>query len=125
MARWKMPDSMAERAAWRERVIAERKRRGMNQEELAAAAMVSRGTIQGLEAGRSIPQPEKMKSILDALGLLDDPADGWTRQEREAAEATVELYRGLSPAEKQAWLTGIARLAFRLKGTDGRGYSGA
>jgi transcriptional regulator with XRE-family HTH domain len=58
-----------QRRVYAERVKLLRQAAGLRQEDLAAAAGVSRPTIIGIENGTSIPQQEKLVRILAVLGV--------------------------------------------------------
>jgi transcriptional regulator with XRE-family HTH domain len=57
------------------RIRALRKERGWSQDELAERAGVSARMVFSVEKGERIPQPKKLRAILDALGVAE-PQDG-------------------------------------------------
>jgi transcriptional regulator with XRE-family HTH domain len=57
------------------RIRALRKERGWTQDELAEKAGVSSRTIFSVEKGAHVPQPAKLRAILDALDVAE-PQDG-------------------------------------------------
>lgn len=58
-----------QRRVYAERVKLLRQAAGLRQEDLAAAAGVSRPTIIGIENGTSVPQQDKLIRILGVLGV--------------------------------------------------------
>jgi putative transcriptional regulator len=57
------------------RIKALRKERHWSQADLAEAAGVSERTIYSIENGQHVPQPKKMRAILDALDV-QQPEEG-------------------------------------------------
>lgn len=57
------------------RIKALREERGWSQERLAEEAGVSARTVWAVEKGESIPQPKKLRAILDALDVAE-PQNG-------------------------------------------------
>ena len=89
-----------------------RKARGMTLKQLAESVGTSNQQISHLEKGRRRLSLEWMERIADALGchpsdLLGDPAQ--PRNERE--RAMMELFRGLSEEQQEAFLQATAALA--------------
>lgn len=52
------------------RVKAARQERGWTQATLALEAGVAENTVLSIEKGRRDPQPEKLRKVLDALGIV-------------------------------------------------------
>ncbi len=52
-----------------QRIVAERKRKGLTQEQLAEAANVTVRTIQRIESGESMPRAYTLKTIATALNI--------------------------------------------------------
>lgn len=51
------------------RIAAARERKGMNQSDLARVLDVSPQSVQAWEAGRSVPRPQRLKALSDALSV--------------------------------------------------------
>jgi transcriptional regulator with XRE-family HTH domain len=73
------------RATLAERLKAARLARNLQQSELAAAAGVSRGTVQNLEA-RAQCSFDSLVRVAMALGVVDDLATVFVRQPTSIAE---------------------------------------
>lgn len=62
----------SERKAWGPVILLARTELGLTQQEVADRAGVTLPTIRGMEKGTQAPQPEKLRRVLLALGLIDD-----------------------------------------------------
>jgi len=61
--------SQEERREWGIRVKGLRQAQGMKQEDLAELASVTRQTISNMESGSVVPQAEKLRRVLEVLGV--------------------------------------------------------
>lgn len=84
------------------RVRKARKDRGWTQAELAERAGVSLGTYQTFETRKSVPTPENLREILDAVGVreIDDETTG------EVGEADIcpTCHQSIWPEGTRAFL---------------------
>lgn len=64
-----------ERAAWAPLIKRTRLSLDLDQQTLADIAGVSRNTIGNIERGKTIPQPDHLERILEALGLAPERVD--------------------------------------------------
>lgn len=93
------------------RIAEARKRKGLSQEELAAAIGVSVGTLSRNELGKSQPRAERLEQLAEAL----DVTVGWLLTGESTttsepidddsipfAERSLREYR--YPEEKEAWI---------------------
>lgn len=69
--------SIEQRIEYAAQIRTLRLRRGLTQARLAAAAQISRQTLNTMEGGRTVPQSENLLKVLNALGiqLKDAPAN--------------------------------------------------
>lgn len=75
-----------------EQAVAERKRRGLTQRELAQSAGISHRAYQDFEAGKTKPQRDTLRKIVEALDL-----------QMEGAEV-AQMTREARPRETQVFL---------------------
>ena len=91
-----------ERAAYGPRILAERTRLGMSQEQLAKAAGVSGRTIGNIERGDTAANREQLDRILRALGLSPTRINGAADDELATLIAVVKPFLATLNAEHRA-----------------------
>lgn len=69
-----------------QKITAERKKKGLTQEDLAGKAGITVRTIQRIEAGETLPRPFTLKAIAAAL---DIPFEAFAETEEPATTATI------------------------------------
>jgi transcriptional regulator with XRE-family HTH domain len=86
-----------------------RRRRNLDQEELARRAGIGNATLSRYESGHSSPNVSKLIAVLQAMEL--DERDLWEEMERARAEAegrhTIPLNLGESPASLEERLMAV------------------
>lgn len=101
-------------SAFSNRLISERKKRGLSQEDLAAKSGVSQQAISMIESGKRSPTETTMSMLANGLGctvafLLDDPEPEKAADQEDGGGVETEmlnLFRQLSP-EKKEYVRGI------------------
>ena len=89
-----------ERQALTAAIIAERRRQGMTQSDLADAAGVSRKTIGNIESGRSLGQVAVLERLAKVLGIV--PADADYDQSTKQLLAVIGPLIQRIPEERRA-----------------------
>lgn len=80
-----------DRLLWAARVRPARLSAGMSQDELAAAAKVSRRTIGNIESARTVPHSAVLQRIDDVLDMAPDDSEEWPLAVRNWVHTVVPL----------------------------------
>lgn len=96
---------------FREAVVAERERRGWNQERLASEAQIARPTLSRIESGRTAtPDRDTVEKLADALGLNVDALFGSSSPPDEPVpEIALDIARERLPGAPREVLEAYVR----------------
>lgn len=97
--------SEQERSTYAARIRGARADAGMTQQELAAAAGISRGTVANMESGRMVPQADHLRRAMLALGLKLDGSGEWSESVNEWVGVLAPLIERI-PKERRGELLG-------------------
>jgi transcriptional regulator with XRE-family HTH domain len=102
-----------------------RVRRGWNQEDLAKALEVSKGSVGNWESGANIPTPAGLKRLADTLGVSIDFLLGTTGEAGSDARGKIHKYLDLvldqfgEDVDRISWLFVELQKHFPIKGKSG------
>lgn len=101
----------------------ERKRRGETQEEVALRADISLRTYQMFESGKTSPQGQTLRKIMDALDLTDDEVevaeatrDEWPRDVKVFLDMMGAWLMARPEESREGLMQSVTRYTFGLNG---------
>lgn len=97
-----------ERAAFAERLVADRRAAGLTQEEVAAAAGIKRGTYAQWEAAR-VKEPRPAEGVVAVARLFRVDAEEYLRLAGYGMREIAMVRRGQDPAAAQRYAQRLAR----------------
>jgi len=109
---------MADETIFQQRLVAARKKRGFNQEELAQKSGLKPAAVSHFETGARKPSFDNLRRLADALNVTADYLLGRTDDPEGFAEADVAFRHGfekLSSDQREIALEFIEMLAKRNK----------
>lgn len=99
------------------RVADARKALDLSQDELAARADTSRGTIGNIESGKTVPQAEVLWRIMGALDLRPDMSRAWSDEVEKWLSIMAPLLEQMTPeVRERAMQQVIGILAAAIRG---------
>ena len=109
MARRTKPDPLASRIGGRVRAL--REAQGLTAEKLAYGCDFSKGQLSTIEKGLAVPTATTLAALAEGLDVL--PLDLLTFPEESPREKLIDLTRGLSKKELDAFLALVERRSIR------------